>query len=104
MMITWKQILTLTHRCTKPDRKEFTKIAIATAIGFALMVRYSWCLAPCPLSYLEALLRDILLCVSGLHRLLCEADPHPHQQHHCGGLVASADILDLHPDVENQSC
>ena len=24
-------------RCTKPDRKEFRKIAIATAIGFAIM-------------------------------------------------------------------
>ena len=25
-------------RCTKPDRKEFSKIAIATAIGFGIMV------------------------------------------------------------------
>eukprot|EP00051_Salpingoeca_urceolata_P026629 m.477982 g.477982 ORF g.477982 m.477982 type:complete len:68 (+) comp21001_c0_seq1:64-267(+) len=25
------------QRCTKPDRKEFTKIAIATAIGFGIM-------------------------------------------------------------------
>ena len=24
-------------RCTKPDRKEFQKIAMATAIGFAIM-------------------------------------------------------------------
>ena len=27
----------LVKRCTKPDRKEFSKIAIATAIGFAIM-------------------------------------------------------------------
>eukprot|EP00274_Cyanoptyche_gloeocystis_P003054 CAMPEP_0196651444 /NCGR_PEP_ID=MMETSP1086-20130531/395_1 /TAXON_ID=77921 /ORGANISM="Cyanoptyche gloeocystis , Strain SAG4.97" /LENGTH=68 /DNA_ID=CAMNT_0041981443 /DNA_START=53 /DNA_END=259 /DNA_ORIENTATION=+ len=27
----------LIRRCTKPDRKEFTKIAIATSIGFAIM-------------------------------------------------------------------
>ena len=35
---------TITHhslisylRCTKPDRKEFSKIALATAVGFAIM-------------------------------------------------------------------
>ncbi|CAH1241423.1 SEC61G [Branchiostoma lanceolatum] len=27
----------LVKRCTKPDRKEFQKIAMATAIGFAIM-------------------------------------------------------------------
>jgi protein translocase SEC61 complex gamma subunit len=27
----------LVKRCTKPDLKEFQKIAIATAIGFAIM-------------------------------------------------------------------
>lgn len=27
----------LVQKCTKPDRKEFQKIAFATAIGFALM-------------------------------------------------------------------
>ncbi|CAD6196403.1 unnamed protein product [Caenorhabditis auriculariae] len=27
----------LVKRCTKPDRKEYQKIAIATAIGFAIM-------------------------------------------------------------------
>mgnify|MGYP000017624405 CR=1 FL=1 len=27
----------LLRRCTKPDRKEFKKIAMATAIGFAIM-------------------------------------------------------------------
>ena len=27
----------LVKRCTKPDRKEFSKIAIATAIGFGIM-------------------------------------------------------------------
>ncbi|GAB0489341.1 hypothetical protein MMPV_000559 [Pyropia vietnamensis] len=27
----------LLRRCTKPDRREFTKIATATAIGFAVM-------------------------------------------------------------------
>lgn len=27
----------LVKRCTKPDRREFEKIAIATAIGFAIM-------------------------------------------------------------------
>ena len=32
-----KDSIRLVKRCTKPDRKEFTKIAIATAIGFALM-------------------------------------------------------------------
>jgi len=32
-----KDSIRLVKRCTKPDRKEFTKIAIATAIGFGLM-------------------------------------------------------------------
>merc|ERR1711936_46941 len=32
-----KDSVGLVKRCTKPDRKEFQKIAIATAIGFALM-------------------------------------------------------------------
>merc|ERR1712013_100111 len=32
-----KDSVRLVKRCTKPDRKEFLKIAIATAIGFALM-------------------------------------------------------------------
>ena len=32
-----KDSVRLVKRCTKPDRKEFQKIAIATAIGFALM-------------------------------------------------------------------
>ena len=32
-----KDSIRLIKRCTKPDRKEFSKIAIATAIGFALM-------------------------------------------------------------------
>ncbi|KAI3386299.1 hypothetical protein SNEBB_007640 [Seison nebaliae] len=27
----------LVRKCTKPDRREFQKIAVATAIGFALM-------------------------------------------------------------------
>ncbi|RCN41871.1 protein translocase SEC61 complex gamma subunit, and eukaryotic [Ancylostoma caninum] len=27
----------LVKRCTKPDRKEYQKIAVATAIGFAIM-------------------------------------------------------------------
>uniref|UniRef100_A0A158R5W7 Protein transport protein Sec61 subunit gamma n=1 Tax=Syphacia muris TaxID=451379 RepID=A0A158R5W7_9BILA len=27
----------LVKRCTKPDRKEYQKIAMATAIGFAVM-------------------------------------------------------------------
>jgi len=27
----------LMKKCTKPDRKEFTKIAVATVIGFAIM-------------------------------------------------------------------
>ncbi|CAF0860924.1 unnamed protein product [Didymodactylos carnosus] len=27
----------LVKKCTKPDRKEFQKIAMATAIGFAIM-------------------------------------------------------------------
>lgn len=27
----------LVKRCTKPDRKEYQKIAIATAIGFCIM-------------------------------------------------------------------
>merc|ERR1712156_1194417 len=49
----------LVKRCTKPDRKEFQKIAIATAIGFALM---------------------------GFIGFFCQIDPHPHQQHHSGSL------------------
>lgn len=32
-----KDSIRLVKRCTKPDRKEFEKIAIATAIGFAIM-------------------------------------------------------------------
>lgn len=32
-----KDSVRLVKRCTKPDRKEFKKIAIATAIGFAIM-------------------------------------------------------------------
>ena len=32
-----KDSIRLIKRCTKPDRKEFSKIAIATAIGFGLM-------------------------------------------------------------------
>ncbi|KAJ8306974.1 hypothetical protein KUTeg_015058 [Tegillarca granosa] len=32
-----KDSIRFVKRCTKPDRKEFQKIAIATAIGFAIM-------------------------------------------------------------------
>lgn len=32
-----KDSFRLVKRCTKPDKKEFQKIAIATAIGFAIM-------------------------------------------------------------------
>lgn len=32
-----KDSIRLIKRCTKPDRREFTKIAIATAIGFCIM-------------------------------------------------------------------
>ena len=32
-----KDSVRLVKRCTKPDRKEFQKIAMATAIGFAIM-------------------------------------------------------------------
>ncbi|KAF0293051.1 Protein transport protein Sec61 subunit gamma [Amphibalanus amphitrite] len=32
-----KDSIRLVKRCTKPDRKEFQKIAFATAIGFAIM-------------------------------------------------------------------
>ena len=32
-----KDSIRLVKRCTKPDRKEFEKIAMATAIGFAIM-------------------------------------------------------------------
>merc|ERR1712180_36930 len=32
-----KDSVRLVKRCTKPDRKEFQKIAMATAIGFSLM-------------------------------------------------------------------
>merc|ERR1711872_249950 len=54
-----KDSVRLVKRCTKPDRKEFQKIAIATAIGFALM---------------------------GFIGFFCEAHPHPYQQHHRGSL------------------
>ena len=47
----------LIQRCTKPDAKEFKKIAVACAIGFS---------------------------INGLHWLHCEAGLHPNQQHHCG--------------------
>ncbi|XP_076305236.1 protein transport protein Sec61 subunit gamma-like [Tachypleus tridentatus] len=32
-----KDSIRLVKRCTKPDRKEFQKIVIATAIGFGIM-------------------------------------------------------------------
>merc|ERR1712001_257113 len=32
-----KDSVRLVKRCTKPDKKEFQKIAVATAIGFAIM-------------------------------------------------------------------
>lgn len=32
-----KDSVRLVKRCTKPDRREFEKIALATAIGFAIM-------------------------------------------------------------------
>eukprot|EP00741_Cyanophora_paradoxa_P006327 tig00000980_g6134.t1 len=32
-----KDSMRLLKRCTKPDRKEFQKIAIATSVGFAIM-------------------------------------------------------------------
>lgn len=32
-----KDSFRLIKRCTKPDRREFNKIAIATAIGFCIM-------------------------------------------------------------------
>ncbi|EDV20899.1 uncharacterized protein TRIADDRAFT_63141 [Trichoplax adhaerens] len=32
-----KDSVRLVKRCTKPDRKEFQKIAFATAIGFGIM-------------------------------------------------------------------
>lgn len=32
-----KDSIRLVKRCTKPDRREFQKIAIATAIGFGIM-------------------------------------------------------------------
>lgn len=33
----FKDSYRLVKKCTKPDRKEFKKIAFATAIGFAIM-------------------------------------------------------------------
>ncbi|KAI3422248.1 Protein transport protein Sec61 subunit gamma [Globodera pallida] len=32
-----KDSIRLVKKCTKPDRKEYQKIAVATAIGFAIM-------------------------------------------------------------------
>ncbi|CEF63157.1 Protein transport protein Sec61 subunit gamma [Strongyloides ratti] len=32
-----KDSVRLVRRCTKPDRKEYQKIATATAVGFAIM-------------------------------------------------------------------
>ncbi|CAJ0938956.1 unnamed protein product, partial [Mesorhabditis belari] len=32
-----KDSIRLVKKCTKPDRKEYQKIAMATAIGFAIM-------------------------------------------------------------------
>nr|CAH7745145.1 unnamed protein product [Callosobruchus chinensis]CAH7753765.1 unnamed protein product [Callosobruchus chinensis]CAI5834125.1 unnamed protein product [Callosobruchus analis] len=32
-----KDSIRLVKRCTKPDRREFQKIAVATAIGFCIM-------------------------------------------------------------------
>mmetsp|Transcript_40974 Transcript_40974/g.67786 ORF Transcript_40974/g.67786 Transcript_40974/m.67786 type:complete len:95 (+) Transcript_40974:66-350(+) len=50
-----KDSMRLVKRCTKPDRKEFQKIALATAIGFAIM---------------------------GFIGFFCQTHSHPHQQHH----------------------
>eukprot|EP00353_Schmidingerella_taraikaensis_P013345 CAMPEP_0185580242 /NCGR_PEP_ID=MMETSP0434-20130131/15839_1 /TAXON_ID=626734 ORGANISM="Favella taraikaensis, Strain Fe Narragansett Bay" /NCGR_SAMPLE_ID=MMETSP0434 /ASSEMBLY_ACC=CAM_ASM_000379 /LENGTH=73 /DNA_ID=CAMNT_0028198451 /DNA_START=25 /DNA_END=246 /DNA_ORIENTATION=+ len=33
----YKDSVNLLNRCTKPDRKEFTKIAMATGVGFLIM-------------------------------------------------------------------
>ena len=33
----YKDSCRLVKRCTKPDRKEFQKIAMATAVGFCIM-------------------------------------------------------------------
>uniref|UniRef100_A0A7E4W995 Protein transport protein Sec61 subunit gamma n=1 Tax=Panagrellus redivivus TaxID=6233 RepID=A0A7E4W995_PANRE len=33
----FKDSYRLVNKCTKPDRKEYQKIAIATAVGFAIM-------------------------------------------------------------------
>ncbi|KAK0410092.1 hypothetical protein QR680_004938 [Steinernema hermaphroditum] len=32
-----KDSIRLVKRCTKPDKKEYQKIAMATAVGFAIM-------------------------------------------------------------------
>jgi len=32
-----KESIMLLRRCTKPDRKEFQKVAVATSIGFGVM-------------------------------------------------------------------
>ncbi|CAG0900150.1 unnamed protein product [Cyprideis torosa] len=37
MKVFCKDSIRLVKRCTKPDRKEFQKIAFATAVGFAIM-------------------------------------------------------------------
>jgi protein transport protein SEC61 subunit gamma-like protein len=33
----FKDSVRLVKRCTKPDRKEYQKVVLATAIGFAIM-------------------------------------------------------------------
>ena len=78
-------------RCTKPDRKEFSKIAIATAIGFGIMVMFLLIsIFNHNLISDVAVINVLRLCVSGLHWVLCQADPHSHQQHHCGRLEDAA--------------
>eukprot|EP00793_Prasinoderma_coloniale_P001752 PRCOL_00003558-RA len=32
-----KESIRLLHKCTKPDRKEYTKVASRTALGFVVM-------------------------------------------------------------------
>ena len=66
-----KDSMRLVKRCTKPDLKgkQCVKTSVLSCFGFRVSEdchRYGhW------------------LCHHGLHRIFCEADSHPNQQHHC---------------------
>ena len=61
-----KDAVRFVRRSTKPDKKEFQKIAFATGLRFYITMMW--------LQYLSCRIPDY-----GIHWLLCQAHPHPNQ-------------------------